>query len=87
MLRFCKERDLLADDTGDLPGNTDNRGTVGPVRSQVDLDLGVAQDRMSKKVWPLRRTVWQFHDALMIFTETEFSFGAEHALGFDSPDL
>jgi len=72
---------------GDLAGDADDRGAVGPVRGQVDLDHRVLQAHGGDEGPTVGRALRQFHDPGMGVAQRQLTLGAEHAAGLDSADL
>ncbi len=63
-----------------------NAGAILPVRRQIDFDHGIAEAGPLRIAGANGGVFRQFHDAVVILGELQFSRGTQHAAAFDAPD-
>jgi hypothetical protein len=69
-----------------IAGDAVDRGAVGPVRGEVDLDHRIVEAGVRRVGLADRRIRGQIDDALVVVRDLELRGGAEHAAAFDAAD-
>ena len=70
----------------EIPGDAVDRGAIGAVGRQVDLDDRIVEPGPDGVGGADRRLGGQIEDAVMVVAEAEFRAGAEHAAALDAAD-